>query len=443
MPARRVALRVLREVTENGAYAALSLDRALKQVKLSEQDTRLVSRLVYDTLDHISYLDHALKQVMAREDTDIRLRNILRLGACQLLLEDRIPESAATNTAVQLCADIGIEGLKGVCNGILRSLIRKKGELEWPDPDAEPDEAMHIRYSVPIWLVKRLRQDYGADAERVMAYRERTPGVTLRPNLTQLDDEAFGKLIDEKGWEKKKSDVPYAWRVTGAANPALDPDFGRGLYSIESEGSILACIALEPGRGQRILDACAAPGGKAGLIAEMMSGTGRVQAWDVHEHRVGLISAQAKRLGLENIRPMVRDATKYREDMLETMDAVLLDAPCTGLGVIAEKPDIRLRVTEEGTAELVEIQSRLLDTVCRYVRPGGLFVYSTCSVLRDENERQIERFLKAHPEFEICPMPDTVPERLRRYEKMGLQILPHRDGMAGFYICRMRRKGKR
>ena len=443
MPARRVALRVLREVTENGAYAALSLDRVLKQMTLSEQDTRLVARLVYDTLDHICYIDHALKQVMAREDTDIRLRNILRLGACQLLLEDRIPESAATNTAVQLCTDIGIEGLKGVCNGILRNLIRKKDELNWPDPEREPDEAMHIRCSLPIWLIKRLKQDYGGEAERVMSYRRRTPAVTLRPNLTRLDDDGFEKLLEGKGWEKSRSDVPHAWLVSGAANPAQDPDFGRGLYSIESEGSMLACFALEAKRGQHILDACAAPGGKTCLTAEIMNGSGRVQAWDVHEHRVKLIAAQAARLGLENIRPMVRDATKYREDMQETMDAVLIDAPCSGLGVMAEKPDIRLRVTEEGTDELVLLQKRLLDTVCNYVRPGGLLVYSTCSVLKDENEKQIVRFLDNHPEFELCALPDTVPERLRRYENTGLQILPHRDGMEGFFICRMRRKDAR
>ena len=172
----------------------------------------------------------------------------------------------------------------------------------------------------------------------------------------------------------------------------------------------------------------------------MMGGTGRVQAWDVHEHRVALIEAQGRRLGLENIRPMVRDATRRREDLYQTMDAVLLDAPCSGLGVLAEKPDIKLRVTEESVAELAELQKKLLDTVCEYVRPGGTLVYSTCSILPEEDEGQIENFLGRHSEFEVCELPETIPERFRKYRKAGLQLLTYRDGMEGFYLCRMKRK---
>ena len=163
MPARRIALRVIRQVTEQGAYASLSLDKALENCGLISADRRLVSRLVYDTLDHLIYLDYVLSQVMAREDTDIKLRNILRLGACQILLEDRIPESAATNTCVQLCTETGMEGLKGVCNGILRNLVRKKDELVFPDPETEPDKADALKYSLPDWLWKRLKEAYGRE----------------------------------------------------------------------------------------------------------------------------------------------------------------------------------------------------------------------------------------------------------------------------------------
>ena len=160
MPSRRIALKVIRQVTEQGAYASLCLDTALNGCGLIAADRRLVSRLVYDTLDHLIYLDYVLSQVMAREDTDIRLRNILRLGACQILIEDRIPESAATNTCVQLCTELGMEGLKGVCNGILRNLVRKKDELVFPDPETEPDQAAAIRYSLPEWLWIRLKEPH-------------------------------------------------------------------------------------------------------------------------------------------------------------------------------------------------------------------------------------------------------------------------------------------
>ena len=441
MPPRRVALRVVRKVTEDGAYASLALDEALRGSGLSALDRRLATRLVYDTLDHLLYLDHVLSQVMAREDTDIKLRNILRLGACQLLLEDRIPESAATNTSVQLCVETGMEGLKGVCNGILRNLIRKKEELVFPDPEKEPDLAASLKYSVPVWLWKKLREDWGEeDAASLASWREPEPAITVRPNLTRLDDRGFEEILAKKIWGRKKTDVPHAWRITGAMDIARDADYLSGAFSIQSESSMMAAMALKPARGQQILDCCAAPGGKTCLAAELMQGTGRVYAWDVHEHRTALIEAQARRLGLENIRTVTRDARKPKEDWTGTMNGVLLDAPCSGLGVLAEKPDIKLRVTEESVRELVQLQAELLDAVCGYVKTGGTLVYSTCSVLKDENERQIEAFLRRHPEFEVLPLPEEIPERFRNHAGTGLQLLPFRDGVEGFYICRMRRR---
>ncbi len=441
LAARRLALSVIRRVTEQGTYASLALDSALRDCGLSAADRRLATRLVYDTLDHLIYLDYVLGQVMTREDTDIRLRNILRLGLCQILLEDRIPESAATNTCVQLCTEIGLEGLKGVCNGIMRNLLRKREELVFPDPETEPDRYASIHYSVPEWLWIRLRKEYGEeDAVRLVSYRSSAESITLRMNLLRETDASLQEILERKIWGKQPGVLPHTWHVTGAMDIARDADYLRGAFSIESESSMMAVLALAPTRGQKVLDCCAAPGGKACFASELMGGTGRVQAWDVHEHRVALIEAQVRRLGLENIRPIQRDATKFREDLAGTMDAVLLDAPCSGLGVLAEKPDIKLRVTEESVQELTELQGRLLDTVCAYVRPGGTLVYSTCSILKEENENQVSAFLEKHPEFELLPLPETIPESFRAMEKTGLQLLPFRDGLEGFYICRMRRK---
>jgi len=439
LQARRIALRVIRQVTENGAYASLALDTALTGCGMNNADRRLTTRLVYDTLDRLIWLDYCLSQVMAREDTDIRLRNILRLGACQILLEDRIPESAATNTCVELCTELGMDGLKGVCNGILRNLVRKKEELVFPDPDTEPERANALRHSLPEWLWRKLREDWGEDAEAIAAWQNPEETICIRPNLTRLDDEGFEKVLEKKIWKKEKSVIPHAWRISGAMDIGRDADFCEGLFSIQSESSMMAVMALEPRRGKQMLDCCAAPGGKTCLMAEMMGGTGRVQAWDVHEHRVKLIEAQAARLGLENVRPMMRDALKKREDLFQTMDGVLLDAPCSGLGVLGEKPDIKLRVTEEGVRALTEVQEKLLDTVSQYVKPGGTLVYSTCSILKEENERQAERFLQRHPEFSLKKLPERIPEQFRQHEKLGLQLFAHRDGVEGFYICAMTR----
>ena len=440
LSARRIALKVIRKVTEEGAFASLALDTELKGCGLGNADRRLVSRLTYDTLDHMIYLDWALGQVMAKPDTDIKLINILRLGACQILLENRIPESAATNLSVQLCTELGMPGLKGVCNGILRNLIRKKNELVLPDAEKEPAKAASIRFSVPEWIWYRLKEDYGDETDAILSFRSREEGWTLRPNLTRLDDAGFEQLLGKKVWKKERTELPHAWKITGAMDISRDADYVAGNFSIQSSGSMIACMAMEVRRGQQILDCCAAPGGKSCYLAEMMGGTGRIQAWDIHEHRVKLIEAQARRLGLENIRPMVRDACKPREDLTGTMDGVLLDAPCSGLGFMAQKPDIKMRVTEDSVRELTEIQAKMLDTVCGYVKPGGTLVYSTCSILKDENERQAERFLEKHPEFSETDLPICIPEKYRKRKRRGIQLLEHRDGMEGFYLIRMRKK---
>ena len=440
LPARRIALKVIRQVTEEGTYASLALDAALRNCGLSGADRRLVSRLSYDTLDRMIFLDWALSQVMARPDTDIKLKNILRLGACQILLEDRIPDSAATNLCVQLCEELGMPGLKGVCNGVLRNLVRKKDELPLPDAEKEPINAAVLKYSVPEWIYTKLLKDYGEETDRILSFRNTDEGWLLRPNLTRLDDSGFEKLLEKKIWKKEKAGIPHAWKITGAMDIARDADYLAGNFSIQSGGSMLACLAMDVKRGQLVLDCCAAPGGKTCYLAEMMGGTGRIQAWDIHEHRVKLIEAQAKRLGLENIRPMIRDAARPREDLREAMDAVLVDAPCSGTGFMAQKPDIKMRVTEENVRELTELQKRLLETVCAYVKPGGTLVYSTCSVLKDENERQSENFLQRHPEFEETELPNSVPERFRNRAGRGVQLLEHRDGLEGFYLIRMRKK---
>lgn len=440
LASRRLALEVIREVTENGKFIHLVMDEKLRNCTLPLIDRRLAARLAYDTVENQMYLDHALNQIMARPDCDIKLRNVLRLGACQLLLEDRIPESAACNTAVALCKETGMEGLAGVCNGVLRNLIRQKEELSWPDPQENPVKALSVRHSVPEWLVEKLLADWGDEAIALMSVHSHDSYITVRPNMTKMDDAAFEAFLNEKVWEHEPGKVAHSWRIRNMAEIAHDAGFVGGKFSIQSESSTMAAMAVEPKRGMQILDCCAAPGGKSCLMAEMMGGSGRVQAWELHPHRTDLIAAQMKRLGLENIRPMSRDAAIHRPELDGTMDAVLLDAPCSGLGVMADKPDVKYRVTPESVAEIVTTQRKLLDAVAPYVKQGGTLVYSTCSVLKEENVRQVEAFLDRHPEFELVKLPESIPAEFRQHEGTGLQLLPSRDGVEGFYICRMQRK---
>ncbi|MBQ8161945.1 MAG: 16S rRNA (cytosine(967)-C(5))-methyltransferase RsmB [Clostridia bacterium] len=442
MPARRIALDALRAVTERGSWASLALDSRLKSATLSMIDRRLCARLLYDCLEHLNYLDAALSQVMAKKDTDIRLRNVLRLGACQLLLEDSIPDMAATDTSVKLCAELEMEGLKGVCNGILRNLIRKRdaGELVFPKKEDDLATYLSVVCSYPMELVTRVMDAYGPEeAERILSASGRDSAITIRCNRTRLTREGFEKLLEKKVWNVTPGKLPDAFQVRGAANLAEDRDFTEGNFSIQSEQSQAACLALAPRRGWTVLDACAAPGGKCCYLAEMMNGTGRVQAWEIREHREKLIEAQVQRLGLENVRPMVRDASVMREELVDTMDAVLLDAPCSGSGEMHDKPDARYRFDEERFREILLLQRQLLETVSSYVKPGGVLVYSTCSILPEENKDRIREFLEGHPEYVLEDLPDTIPENLRG-EHGEVQYLPGGDLGGGFYIARLRKR---
>lgn len=438
---RRVALEIFREVVRNDAFAALSLDDKMRNVNLSQLDKRFCASIVYRTIENLIRIDYALSFFLKdAQALDSRVLDILRISACQLLFHDRIPENAVVDEAVKLTREMGLEGLTGLTNAVLRALVRGKADIKWPTPDEGP-RYLSIMYSVPMWLAERLTQAYGPDMARdICAYRNEAHFTTIRPNLARFTDEEFEALLKKKVWEVEKGRVAHAYRVRLASEIARDADYLAGNFSIQGESSMLAAQAVDARRGMQILDCCAAPGGKTAYLAEEMAGTGRVYAWDVHDHRVALIRAMAHRLRLDNVRPVVRDAAVVKDELIGTMDAVLLDAPCSGLGVMDNKPDIKLRATRESVDGLVQLQEKLLDSCCQYVKKGGTLVYSTCSMLPEENEEQMHRFLQRHPEFVLAPLPAAIGEEFRSlYGENGLQLLPHRDGVEGFFIARLRR----
>ena len=438
---RRVALEIFEDVVRKDAYAALSLDDRMSKANLSQLDKRFCASIVYTTLENLIRIDYALSFFLKdAENLEPRVRDVMRISACQLLFHDRIPENAVVDEAVKLTRGLGLEGLTGLTNAVMRSMARGKNEIRWPSPE-EGARYLSIMFSVPLWLAERLLDAYGPEVAReICAYRSEAHFTTIRPNMARWTDEAFEALLKKKVWEVEKGQVPHAFRVRMASEIARDADYLSGNFSIQGESSMLAAQALNVRRGMQVLDCCAAPGGKTAYLAEAMAGTGRVYAWDVHEHRVTLIRAMMKRLQLENIRPVVRDASVLKEDLVSTMDAVLLDAPCSGLGVMDNKPDIKYRATPESVRELTDIQEKLLNTCCQYVKRGGALVYSTCSLLPEENCLQVKAFLEGHPDFVLDPLPAGMDEKFtRHYTEYGLQLLPHRDGVEGFFIARMRR----
>ena len=439
--ARRLALDVLTDVREKGAYASLALGERLRAAHLSPEDRRLATGLVYGTLENQLQIDYALDRLMDHPTREPVQRDILRMGAYQILFLDRVPDSAAVDEAVKLTRAMGMEAACGFINAVLRNLSRGKDEIAWPDREADPVAYLSVMGSMPRWLVEKLVAAYGPEeAGRVILYREEEHPVCVRPNLTRLSDAEFEALLQEKGWRAERGLAPHAWLIYGAGDLAADADYRAGRFSIQGQSSMLAAEALEVRPGMKVLDACAAPGGKSAYLCEQMQLTGRVYAWELHEKRALLLEGVRRRLGLDNLRISVRDALDFRPDLEGALDGVLLDAPCAGLGVLSQKPDIKLRLKEEDIPAIVDTQGRLIDTVCRYVRPGGALVYSTCSLLPEENADRVRAFLQAHPNFTLEPLPTSFPEELReRQTACGLQLLGCRDGVEGFFIARMRR----
>lgn len=440
--ARAAALMVLDKVLISGGYASLTLSDALYDLRLDNKDKRLCTRIVYTALEKLYYLDFVLDRFLSDPDSlPASIINLLRLSLVQLLYMDRVPENAIVNEAVNLAKARGYEELSGLVNAVLRSIIRERNEISLPDKEPH-EEYLSIMYSAPLDMIKLLIKHYGEEkTENLLKYKNEY-SMTIRRNLTSLTSLEFEQLVKSKGWKYEEGIIEGVYRISGTDDISQDEDFKAGQFSVQGEGSILAALAMQADIGMNILDCCAAPGGKTMLMAEQMQLTGRVQAWDIYPQRVELISAAAKRLRLYNVRPMKRDALEVRENMYSTLDGVLVDAPCSGSGVMSQKPESKYRFNMESLKDMTEIQSKMLDSVCTYVKPGGRLVYSTCSIFPEENAMQVESFLSRHPEFAMDSLPDSYPENIKsKMGKFGLQLLQGEDGMTeGFFIAPMVRK---
>ena len=442
--ARKLALNALTSVVNGGAYSTLALGKHLTQAAhLSPEDKRLAASIFHAALENRLRISYVLSQFVTRMPEGI-IEDILHIAAAQMLLMDKVPDHAAVDEAVKQVKAAGLIGQDKFVNGTLRNLIRARdaGTIAYPDKEQFPIRYLSVMYSLSELIVQRIVLDYGLDeAEKIIAYRPDSHSTTVRPNFLREDAVGFEAYAKGRGWEIERGLVEGAYKVKGMTDISTDEDFKAGRFSVISEPSMLAAMAVKPMRGQSILDACAAPGGKSALICELMGGSGRVFAWELHEHRAELIRAQKARLGLDNLRVAPRDATIHRDELEGALDAVLIDAPCSGLGVMNEKADIKFRMTPDDIDSLAALQAKILDACAGYVRPNGVLVYSTCTIIKDENERQVDAFLARHPEFALdADMRDFPPALLAHARGGMLQILPYRDGLEGFFIARMRRK---
>lgn len=447
--ARSVALQVLTAVEQEGAYSNLLLNGALQKSELTGPDAGLATELVYGTIQRLNTIDYFLEPFVTKGLAKLApwVRNLLRLSFYQLHYLDRIPPHAAVNEAVNLAKKKGHQGISGMVNGVLRSVLRRKDELRLPEGLA-PMQRIALEHSHPEWMVSLWIRQYGEEAaEAICRANNEPPSVSVRVNRAKTGRDEMLRLMEEQGLRALASPIsPDGIVVHSGGNMALTSWYRDGLISVQDESSMLVAEALAPQPGMTVLDCCAAPGGKTCHIAEIMEGRGRVLANDIHPHKAKLIEDHAQRLGLDNVETLSGDALQLAERLdTASFDRILLDAPCSGLGVIRRKPDLKWAKTPGDVAEIAGVQRALLDSVSGLLKPGGLLVYSTCTIEPRENAEMIASFVSRHPEFELAGEPTGWNERqplafaAGRVEG-GLQILPQDAHSDGFYIARLRKK---
>ncbi len=434
---RKIALEVLQDVDVRGAYAALALENRLRQSSLDRRDSAFVTRLVYGVIENRLTLDYRIDCYCEHPETlTPTVRDILRIGTYQLFFMDRVPDMAAVNETVTLARLSGFEGFTGLVNAMLRTMLREPEKVKWPSPDE--DNYLSVTYSASPALCSLLESTFGREKTiELLRYRDNQMGELIRINRLRVTREEIVKMLSEDGVRIEDGLLPGTLRIYGAGNLTKTRAYENGLFSIQGENSILAARMTKAKPGQIVFDTCAAPGGKTAVISEMMQDTGRVYAYDIHPHRVELIRSMVRRMRLDNVRPQVRDASQLRPDQSQTAHAVLIDAPCTGTGVIAKKPELRYKIDKNSIDELTRLQSQILDAMADTVRVGGILVYSTCSILPEENVLQARAFLERHPEFRLDPLAPDLPKSLRPLEgEFGLQRIQGDGSQDGFYICR-------
>jgi len=440
--ARAGAFEVL-SLVEEGAYANLALDKYLEGTgkSLSRVDRNFLAELVLGTVKYKLYLDWIIDRLVQRSS---RLkpgpRNLLRLGFYQLCFMDRVPASAATNETVNLAKKYFHSGVASLINGVMRSWLREPQKIQWPDEKKYPAEYLSVVYSHPLWMVEAWLNIYGFENTCFLCkYNNQPPELWLRTNTLKTDRAQLVESLKMQGCEVKLGKyAPEAVEIVyGPAIRELEA-FQKGWCIVQDESSMLAAHALMPRPGERILDACAAPGGKTTHIAQLMDNQGEIIAWDIHEHRVGLIKENSERLGISIINAQTGDAGKANSAEHGFFRRILVDAPCSGLGVLRRRADARWRKSAEEISELTRLQKQILRSALSCLEPGGRLVYSTCTIMPEENEEVVQSVLKELPEYRPAQLPF---KDWGLGEEAMLQCLPFKHNLEGFFLAAIERKG--
>ena len=439
--AREAALSVLERCRRNQAFSDALLGSTMQSAGLNSKDSALCTRLCYGVLQNMLLCDFYIDHFAAKaQKLEPKVRDILRLSVYQILFMDKIPSHAAVSEGVDLCKKSGFARASGLVNAVLRKISDNKDKL--PEiPNNDINEYLSIKYSTPIELVKKLDTEFGDEfTEGILRANNEAAPLTIQVNTLKTSSEELVPLLEAKGIFVMPHDLlPDCFDVFGAGDISSLEEHKNGLFYVQDAAARISVLAAEPKAGDAVLDACGAPGGKSFACAVAMKNSGRIYSNDIHENKLTRVKEGAKRLGIDVIYTGVMDASKPDKSLTASFDLVIADVPCSGLGVIRKKPDIRYKELSE-IEKLPQTQLNILNGLASCVKLGGLLLYSTCTVLEQENGGVIDRFLQEHKEFSAEGF--ELPSPIGEVKSGRLSLYPHIHHTDGFFVCKLRKQNE-
>lgn len=446
-PGRLLAWQTLDKIESDDAYANIALHEILNAHReIAARERAFCTELVYGTLRNQIKIDYFLGRLLSRPLSSLKIpvKNLLRLSLYQLMFLTEIPERAVCHQAVSLIKQSKYSGLAPLVNGVLRSYLRQKADVSIPGRERDPIQYLSLEYSHPEWLVKRWIDHFGiAQTESILKADNREAPLAIRHNPLWGERQKLLESLVSAGWVISPGRfLPEAMIVVHSVGGFEEvPEFQSGAFFVQDESSMLVAHLMEPRPDEVIVDLCAAPGGKSTHLAELMGDRGTIFSVDNHQHKIELIAENADRLRLKSIHSALGDAQEFNMPDNRLADGVLVDAPCSGTGVLRRRVDARYRRKPEEIGELAAIQHDILENAATLVRPGGRLIYSTCTLEPEENDMQISRFITEHPEFHVADwrglLPETIIPCLADSGNMWVNILPHPEAGDGFFMCRL------
>ena len=435
---REVALHILYKIDNDKAYSNIVLDDEINKSSLDRKDKALLTKLVYGTLTYLITIDEIIKKYSKIKWKKISpwILNILRMGIYQIIYLEKIPKRAIVNEGVNLAKKYGHKASSGFVNAILKTV--EPNELEKMTFESDIDK-LSILTSHPKWLIEELLKEYDFETvSKICEYNNIEPPIYIRVNTLKVSKEELVNLLGKDDIQTQDVDIPNTLKVLESFDIANSELFKKGYFTIQDAAATLTGIVLGANENENILDLCSAPGGKTTHIAELMNNTGSIIACDIYENRLKLVLATAKRLGAINIKTRQNDATCLNDDYVDKFDRVLADVPCSGIGVIRRKIDIKYQKDIESLSKISDIQYQILENASKYVKKNGVLVYSTCTIFKKEHEDNVEMFLKNNPNFELVDISNMVEKNVA--DGKYIKTLPHIQNFDGFFIAKMVRK---